>query len=62
MAIESVKQRLAATNLDKMTERELRALLTNLVDALQAVCTKLDADGGVTDTDYAATVAALIID
>lgn len=62
MAIESVSQRLAATNLDKMTERELRALLSSLVDGLQAVAAKLDADAGVTDTNYAATLATYIVD
>ena len=62
MAIESVAARLGATNLDKLTERELRTLLGTLVDGLQAVCAKLDADGGVTDTNYAATFATYIID
>ena len=32
MAIESVAQRLGATNLDKLTERELRTLLGALVN------------------------------
>ena len=62
MAIESVAQRLNATNLDKMTERELRILLAALVDGLQAVTAKLDADAGVTDTNYTATLATYIID
>lgn len=62
MAIESVAQRLGATNLDKLSERQLRALLVALVDGLQAVCAKLDADAGVTDTNYATTLATYIID
>lgn len=62
MSIESVAQRLAATNLDKATERELRVLLGAVVDALQAVAAKLDADATVTDTNYGATVAALVAD
>ena len=62
MAIESVAQRLNATGLDKMTERELRILLAALVDGLQAVTAKLDADAGVTDTNYTATLATYIID
>jgi hypothetical protein len=33
-----------------------------VVDALQAVAAKLDADGGVTDTNYAATVATFVTD
>ena len=39
---------------------ELARLLTALVDALQAVTAKMDADSGVNDTDYAATINALI--
>lgn len=62
MAIESVAHRLGATNLDKLTERELRTLLGAIVDSLQAVCAKLDADGGVTATDFSSTVAAIIAD
>ena len=33
-----------------------------VVDSLQAVSAKLDADGGVTDTDYDTTVSNLIKD
>jgi hypothetical protein len=29
---------------------------------MQAIAAKLDADGGVTDTDYAATLATIITD
>lgn len=62
MPIESVAQRLNATALDKLSERELRALLSSLVDGIQAIAAKLDADAGVTDTNYAATFATFIID
>ncbi len=62
MAIESLSQRLSATNLDKMTERELRVLLASLLDGMQAICTKLDNDANVADTNYAATLATFIID
>ena len=62
MPIESVSQRINAANLDRMTEAQLRALLGNMVDAMQAICAKLDADAGVTDTNYNATLATFIID
>ncbi len=58
---QSVKQRLAQLSVGRDAE-QLRPLLAALVDALQAVSAKLDADAGVTDTNYAATVAALIVD
>lgn len=41
---------------------KLRATILALTDALQAVAAKLDADAGVTDTNYAATVAAIVTD
>ena len=55
---ESIKKRISQIP-DHITGKELRpilnAILTDLT-ALQtkhnAVCTKLDADGGVTDTNY----------
>jgi hypothetical protein len=61
MAIESVRQHLnrLADNTDR---QELQAVLGSLVDALQAICAKLDADAGVTDTNYAATLATYITD
>ena len=61
MPIESVKARISALP-DKYTEKELRPLLAAVVDALQAVATKLDSDATVTDTNYAATVAAIVAD
>jgi hypothetical protein len=61
MAIESVKARLAPIP-DGLTKQELYILLTALVDALQAITAKLDADTGVADTNYAATFATYIVD
>lgn len=61
MAIESVKARVSALP-DQMTAKELRPLLVAIVDSLQAVAAKLDADATVTDTNYGATVAAIVID
>ena len=61
MAIESVKARVSALS-NTRDEKELRALLGAIVDAIQALAAKLDADATVTDTNYAATTAAIIID
>lgn len=61
MAAQSIKQRVTKLANGKDAE-ELRFLLAAIVDALQAVAAKLDADEGVTSTDYAASVAALIVD
>lgn len=61
MPIESVRQRVNALA-GPGDRQELAALLAAVVDALQAVAAKLDADGGVTDTNYAATVATFVID
>lgn len=62
MPVESVTQRMAAAKLDQLSERELRALLAALVDGIQAICAKLDADSGVADTNYAATFANYVRD
>jgi hypothetical protein len=61
MPSESVKQRVNALAIAG-DRQELAILLAAVVDALQAVAVKLDADAGVTDTNYAATVAALVTD
>jgi hypothetical protein len=61
MPIESVKQRVNALA-GPGDRQELAILLAAVVDALQAVAAKLDADGGVTDTNYAATVATFVTD
>ena len=61
MAAESVKQRMIGVT-DGLTKKELQILVGTLVDALQAIMAKLDADTGVADTDYAATFATYIVD
>lgn len=58
---ESVAQRTANIS-DGLTEKELRILLAAMVDGLQAITAKLDADSGTGDTDYAATLAQYITD
>ena len=58
---ESVKERCNALANGKDGE-ELARLLGAVVDSLQAVTAKLDADSGVNDTDFAATINALIKD
>ena len=59
---ESVKQRFAKSQLDGMSKRELREAVGAVLDALQAVAAKLDADTGVNDTNYAAVVSAIVTD
>jgi len=39
---------------------ELRLLLEALVESMETLSDKLDADAGVTDTDYAATLATIV--
>ena len=58
---ESVKQRMAPIS-DGLTKQELTILVATLVDALQVIMAKLDADTGVADTTYAATFATYIVD
>lgn len=62
MAVESVTKRVNAMGIGSMSKVQLRALLVNLVDVLQAMAAKLDADAGVTDTNYAALVATYLED
>ena len=57
----SVKLRNAAIS-DGSDGYDLHQVLAAVVDALQAVAAKLDADAGVTDTDYASTVSDVITD
>jgi hypothetical protein len=40
----------------------LAAWMDAVLDALEAAGAKLDSDGGVTDTNYAAVIAAIIDD
>lgn len=58
---ESVKLRMAPIP-DGLTKKELQALVAELVNGLQAIMAKLDADSGVGETDYAATFATFIVD
>jgi len=47
--------------LHDLPEKQAAAIMSKLdelIVSVQALCAKLDADGGVTDTDYAATVSA----
>lgn len=61
MPIESVGQRLAAAKgIDQLSDRQLSALFGAFVDALRAVTAKLDADAGVTDTNYTAIVDGIV--
>lgn len=73
MAAESVAVRINQTNLDQLSERQLRKLMGAMVDAIQnlatkcdTLTTKLNADAGVTDTnyatDFASTTAAIVTD
>jgi hypothetical protein len=57
----SLKQQLQSmpSNTD---ERAIRPLLQALLDGVQALATKLDADATVTDTNYRATLDALVTD
>lgn len=61
MPAESVKARLSKLS-NGADAQEIRLVVAAVVDALQAVAAKLDADAGVTDTNYAATVANLVKD
>ena len=61
MPLESVGLRMAAAKgIDQMSKRQLTALVGALVDALRAVTAKLDADAGVTDTNYTAVVDGIV--
>ena len=61
MPVESVKQRMGGVT-DGLTRKELQLLVAALVDALQAITAQLDADTGVADTTYAATLATYVTD
>ncbi len=61
MTVESVAERVNRLA-DGIDRQELGFLLTAIVDALQAVAVKLDADAGVSGTDYASTVATYVKD
>lgn len=59
-APEVLKQRFAATELDKISERELRYFMAGLIDGIRAITLKLDADAGVTDTNYTAIFDGIV--
>lgn len=61
MAAISLKQQVSAMA-DFRDERALTPALAAIVDAIQNLATKLDADATVTGTDFASTTAAIIID
>ena len=61
MPAESVQQRMIGVT-DGLTKKELQLLVAALVNGLQVIMAKLDADSGVGDTDYAATFATYIVD
>lgn len=56
---ESITRRIGAAHFDQLSERELRALLNALVDAINAVATKLD-NNAAAGTGYATAVAAVL--
>lgn len=60
MPAESVKERMIGVT-DGLTRKELTILVGTLVNALQAITAKMDADA-FGDTDYAATLALYIVD
>jgi hypothetical protein len=60
MPAESVKERMIGVT-DGLTKQELQILLAAVVNALQVITAKMDADA-FGDTDYAATLALYITD
>jgi len=59
MAAEIIKQRVV--EIANGDDREaVQVLLNALVDAVRALTVKLDADAGVTDTNYTSTLDAII--
>ena len=61
MPAESLKTRLSALTANA-DERALRPLVQALLDGVQALATKLDADATVTDTNYRAVLDAIVTD
>jgi hypothetical protein len=61
MPAESLKLRLQGSGPAK-SDPEIRVVLQALLDAVQALASKLDADATVTDTNYRATVDAIVLD
>jgi hypothetical protein len=61
MPAESVQQRMIGIT-DGLTKKELQLLVAALVNGLEVIMAKLDADTGVADTNYAAVFATYIVD
>jgi hypothetical protein len=55
--VQTLRQNMGAVGADALGDT-----LNAILDALEAVGAKLDSDGGVTDTDYATTISAIIDD
>ncbi len=58
---ESLKQRINALEVCQSDEKELRKLLEAMIDGIEAVCTLLDGDGGVTATTCKQTFQTYLI-
>ena len=57
----SLKQQLTALS-PQIDERAIRPLIQALIDGVQALASKLDADATVTDTNYRAVLDAIVTD
>ena len=57
---EYISQRISVLS-NKKDADELRVLLESLVDGIRVIAGKLDADAGVTDTNYKALFDAVIL-
>lgn len=54
------KDRYVNTIADRSAEQGILVKQDEIIDALKAIAAKLDADVGVTDTDYASAITDLI--
>lgn len=61
MPAESLKIRLSGVSTSQH-EKDTRAILQSILDGVQALATKLDADATVTDTNYRAILDAIVLD
>lgn len=61
MAQEKVGARIANTNLDTMSKRELLALFNNLVDGIRLIATKIDSEATLGQKNFASELDKLII-
>ncbi len=60
MPKETANARIANTNLDQATKRELLALLGAVLDGQSAINAKLDAEASLTAKNFAATFDAIV--